>query len=166
MKKSLLLVSCIIFGYGRVNPFILPDEVSHIASSSKNSVASSIQSSVQSTSAVSIAPTPLNRIEYGFGTLLLYPQFFVIRTSDSLKRSFALDSPRKIVLDFSKRRQFPSKKIALHHPLFTQFQLGAHPAFYRMAISVSKQCRLDVKKVEEGYQVSCLLDASSSVSVP
>ncbi len=161
MRKLLLIASCVIVGFGRVNPFVLPQASSSVTSSSLNPTSSSA-ASVQSSSN-SLAPS--EKIEYGFGTLLLYPNYLVIKTTDPLKRSFTLDSPKKIVLDFAKKRAFPSKKISLHHPLFTQLQMGAHTTFYRIAISVSKDCRLHVQK-GNGYRVSCLLDASSSVSAP
>ena len=160
MRKLLLIVSCVIVGFCRVNPFVLPDASSSLA----NSLASD-------SSSLAKPPAPSKQIEYGFveygfGKLLLYPDHLVLKTTDPLKRSFFLDSPKKIVLDFAKKRAFPSKKISLEHPLFTQFQIGAHATFYRIAISVSKDCRLRVQKENGHYQVFCLVDASSSGSAP
>ena len=155
MRKLLLIVSCVIVGFCRVNPFVLPDASSSLANSS-----ASDSSSLAKPSA------PSKQIEYGFGKLLLYPDHLVLKTTDPLKRSFFLDSPKKIVLDFAKKRAFPSKKISLEHLLFTQFQIGAHATFYRIAISVSKDCRLRVQKENGHYQVFCLVDASSSGSAP
>ncbi len=156
MKKvSLLLWCCIVLGYARVNPFILPGEspphpVTPYASSTG---ARSIQSA--QSSSIANDPLLLRKIEYRFGTILVYPDFLIIQTPDRLKRSFVLDSPKKIVLDFIKKSDFPSKRIVLEHPLFHQIQLGAHSSFYRMAISVSKDCRVDLQR-GENYRISCL----------
>ncbi len=163
MKKLLLVLGCMIVGFARINPFVLPQASGSLdASAASSSVASS---SVHVQSSFADATVPLKKIDYGFGRLLLYADSFVIETTDPLKRTFTLDAPKKIVLDFAKKREFPSKKIPLDHPLFTQLQLGAHPSFYRMAISISQGCRVHVQK-EKGYRVFCRQGASSSVSRP
>ena len=180
MKKSLLIVVLsIVCLFARIDPFELPSLSSssqesdlfdlsdlemgtavfpEVGSSSNTSSATHSKEKVKSYSASSsssIARKPLASISYGFGKIAFFENSFLLITSDPIKRSFMIDKPKKIVIDFDKKRDFATKSYAIDHPLFTKVELGAHKSYYRLTVTIQGDCRYRIEKQEEGYLVSC-----------
>jgi len=124
----------------RENPFILP----------KN-LPSSISSEAVSSS--SSAPKLLKEIKTEFLTISIFEDFLTIQSLDRLKKVFTLERLKKVVADFSSSRSFSSKHYTLNHPFFKRVDIGAHDGFYRLAIRV--ECDPKIQKEEKGIEVYC-----------
>lgn len=178
MKKSLFIVALAsICLFARIDPFELPSSSSQeadlfdfddldmgtavfpeVGSSSSTSSVTYSKAKVEShssSSSSSTAQKPLASISYGFGKIDFFENSFLLITSDPIKRSFMIDKPKKLVIDFNKKRDFATKSYTIHHPLFTKVELGSHKSYYRLAVTIQGDCRYRIEKQEEGYLVSC-----------
>ncbi len=148
MKILFSLLLGMVLAYARLNPFVLPSQESSIQSSHTS------EATNKSSQSTSSGEQPRKTLSYGFGQIEFYDDRFIVKTKDSLKKSFLLDKPKKIVLDFASSRHFETKNQKLDIPLFRRVQVGSHKNFYRIAVTIEGPCKLRIKK-QSGYQVFC-----------
>jgi len=171
VRGFLLVAMALLIAGARENPFVLPSQShSQPKSSSYSSVA--IFTPLVRETLPSLAPSSKGKGEerrregrekreererlvkdLGFVAFYTREDGIAIRTSDPVKRVFTIDNPKKIVFDFAKGRDFPTKVIRLSHPNFKNIAIGAHKRFYRVAIEIDPRCRPKIEK--ESKEIIC-----------
>ena len=88
----------------------------------------------------------IKEIRLPFIAVLFYEDGFAIRTKDRVRKHFALDTPAKIVIDIAGKKDFATKRYIINAGKATRLEIGAHPTYYRVAVSVRGCSRYSTKK--------------------
>jgi len=158
MKKVAILLGFLAFAAARENPFVLPKEYRSIAPamsapapSEEEGIEELLSKEPSPQRSQTPPPSPKSReleqvADLGFIAFRSDGKVLRIDTADPLKRAFMIDTPKKAVFDFAKRRSFGSRTIRIERGPFKKAALGAHEEFYRVAIEVEKGCNASIDK--------------------
>lgn len=80
--------------------------------------------------------------------------YIFIKTKDKLLKSFRVHHPEKIVLDFTSKKTFNTKRLKIKSRYISKIAVGAHKKYYRVALKLKRKTKFSLKYEKDGYRLT------------